>query len=115
MAAVFRSRLHLQRRPGYKALHGDLAEAAGWHPLLHNRQPHAVLRTSHDPHIHVLRAHLDQSVATRHTQRHEGRHDGEATAEVQGQGRQDAHNRSHSVCPVVATALRYFRAHQARG
>ena len=114
VARVLRPSAHLQGRPGAEALPGDVAAAGRRRPLLPRRQPHALLRRPHDPHFLMLRPHLYQGVAAPYPQRHQGRPDGAAPAEVEGQGRQDAHRRRHSLRALLAAALRHFHAHQAR-
>lgn len=72
-----------------------------------------MLRATHDPHNSVLHRHMDKGVEAKHTERHQGRPNGTIAAEIQSQGRQDAHRRRHSLRTVLAAALRYFRSYQA--
>lgn len=86
LADILRPGVHLQGRPGLEALPRDMAATRGRLPVLPDRQPDALLRPAHDPHIPVLHSHMDKGVEAKHTQRYQGRPNGTAAAEVQSQG-----------------------------
>lgn len=74
---------HLHGRPGDPDVHRGVAGLAERRPLLPHRQHDLLLHPAHDPHHHVLRAHLDQSVEAQHPHRHQRRADGAHAAEVE--------------------------------
>lgn len=113
VAPLLRPGRHLQRRSRPEALPGGVAAPEGRHPLLPDRQSDPVLRTPHDPHLPLLHPDLDQSVAEAHTLGHEGRPDGEDTAEIEGEGGENAGRRGDTLRPLVAAFVRDLHGDQA--
>lgn len=64
-----------------------------------------MLRSTNDPDIDVLRSDMDKSMEKTHSERHERRPDGKNTAEVEGEGCQDAGRRRHPLRPLVASVV----------
>lgn len=113
VVAVLRSGLHLRRRARSAPLSGNVAASRGWHAFLPDRQSDSLLRAANDSHIPLLHSHMDQGVAQAHTHRHQGRPDGEVTAEVKGEGGQDAGRGRHTLRSLVAASLRDLCRDQA--
>lgn len=113
VVAVLRSGLHLRGRARSSSLCGSVAASRGRHALLPDRQSDPLLRAADDSHISLLHSHMDQGVAQAHTHRHQGRPDGEVTAEVEGEGGQDAGRGRHTLRSLVAASLRDLRRDQA--
>ena len=114
VVAFLRSGGDLQRRPEPEALPGGVAAPQGRHPLLPDRQSNVVLHPPHDTDLTLLHPDLDQGMATAHPVRHEGRSDGEDTAEVEGEGGEDAGGGRDPVRAVVAASLRDLHGDQTR-
>lgn len=79
-----------------------------------HRQLPLLLHPTHDPHLYVLRSHLDQGMEKNYPIRHQGRSDGADAAEVQSESSQDARGRSHPVCAILAAIVRHLRKDQVR-
>lgn len=112
VVAVLRSG-HLRRRARNAHLSGNVAASRGRQALLPDRQSDPLLRAANDSHISLLHSHMDQGMAQAYTHRHQRRPDGEITAEVEGEGGQDAGRGRHTLRSLVAASLRDLRRDQA--
>lgn len=100
------------RRPRGAALHGGVAGRHERLAVLSARQSDRLLPGAHAADHALLRADLDQGVASLHSERLEGRPDGPHAAKVQDQGGEDADRGGDPVRGVMAAVVLHFRTHQ---
>lgn len=90
-----------------------MAASQGRLAILPDWQSDPLLRAADDTHIPLLYSHLDQGMAQAYTHRYQGRPDGEDTAEVEGEGGQDAGRGRDTFRPLMVASLRNLRRDQA--
>lgn len=83
-----------------------MAASQGWLAVLPDWKSDPLLRPADDTHISLLHSYLDQGVAQAYTYRYQGRPDGEDTAEVEGEGGQDAGRGCDTLRPLMVASLR---------
>lgn len=103
--------LHLH--PATVSLPGGLATRHRWQSVLPAGQFGCLLSAAHVADHALLCAHLDKGLDSQHTRWNvQGCANGSHAAEEQGEGHQDARGCCHSVCALLAAALRDLCAHQ---